>query len=421
MPPPVPHWNAGSDCRATPSCTSTRVCSRGNPEDPLVQKTAPLPRVVLFRMAAQIAAGLDFLHQKSYIYRDLKADNVLLWSMRANNLVNCKVADLGLVIEAAPSGAKSHCGTAGFMAPEVVSSEHPAYDQSVDTFSFGMVLYQMVARRPPYDFHNSKGPNKELINFAVEKGQLPMLHDVKVAKFGVPYLAMIMKQCLSYQPKDRPTMSHILPLLCNPLVQLTIGAHWLRSQHSMREACYRRHRHDHSPLQPVTCKDMLETIPPTEFWVCCDSHKGAELQVFSGENFEHLHTLQIGDKWQVNCMSFHNDFLWVASRGDKESRIDVFNARSKSYTHSIPMLDCSPCCMSANDQNIFIGTLEGCVFVLTDDAHCELGSRQTWQKLTELDISGLQVVGRDLWVSYGISISFHDCHTLEEKGNVSPH
>ena len=392
----------------------------GTLKTPLVKKTAPLPRVILFRMAAQIAAGLDFLHQKSYIYRDLKADNVLLWSMRANNLVNCKVADFGLVIEAAPSGAKSHCGTAGFMAPEVVSSEHPAYDQSADTFSFGMVLYQMIARRPPYDFHNSKGPKKELINSAVEKGQLPKLDDVKVAKFGVPYLAMIMKQCWSYQPKDRPTMSHILPLLCNPLVQLTIGAHLLRSQHSMREACYRRHLTD-SPPQPVTGKDMLESIPPTEFWVCCDSHKGAELQVFNGENFRHLHTFQIGDKRQVKCMSFHNDFLWVASQdGLKDSRIDVFNARSKSHAHSIRMFDCSPCCMSANDQNIFIGTLEGCVFMLTDDMHCEQQrSRQTRQKyLTELDISGLQVVGRDLWVSYGTTISLHSCHTLREKRSL---
>ena len=388
----------------------------GTLKTPLVKGSKPLPRILLFRMAAQVAAGLDFLHQMSYIYRDLKSDNILLWSMRLNNLVNCKVADFGLVIEAAPSGAKSHCGTAGFMAPEVVSSEHPAYDQTADTFSFGMVLYQMVARRNPYDFHNSKGPRKELINSAVEKGQLPKLDDVKMAKIGIPYLAMLMKQCWSYQPKNRPSMSNILPLLCDPVVQLTIGARSLQSKYSMRDACYRLH-HTESPLQSVT--HVLDSIPPIEFWVCCDSAEGAELQVFNGESFRHLNTFQIGFNRQVKCMSFHNDFLWVASRDGlmNSSRVDVFNARSKSHAHSIRMSDCSPCCMSANKKNIFIGTLEGCVFMLTDDVQSELKNRQTRQKyLTEAKISGLQVVGRDLWVSYNTSISFHSCHTLKEKG-----
>ena len=384
----------------------------------LVKKTAPLPRIVLFRIAAQIAAGLAFLHQKSYIYRGLVADNVLLWSMRANNLVNCKVADFGLAIAVTPSGAKGRCGTAGFMAPEVVSSEHPTYDQSADAFSFGMVLYQMVARCPPYDFHISNVPKKELINNAVERGDLPKLDDVKVAKIGVPYLAMVMKQCWSYRPKNRPHMPHILRLLCNPLAQLTIGALSLRSQHSIRDACYRVHLTD-TPLRPAM--DILDSIPPTEFWVCCDSSKGAELQVFNGENFHHMHTIQIGDKRQLKCMLFHNDFLWVASQeGLQGSRIDVFNARAKSHAHSIRMFDCSPCCMSVKDKSIFIGTLEGCVFVLTDDIHCELGSHQTRQKyLTELDISGLQVVDRELWVSYGTTISFHNYHTLKEEGSVS--
>ena len=390
----------------------------GTLKTPLVKSSKPLPRILLFRMAAQIAAGLDFLHQKSYIYRDLKSDNILLWSMRLNNLVNCKVSDFGLVIEAAPSGAKSHCGTAGFMAPEVVSSEHPAYDQSADTFSFGMVLYQMVARRNPYDFHNSKGPRKELINSAVERGQLPKLDDVKMAKIGIPYLAMLMKQCWSYQPKDRPSMSNILPLLCNPLVQLTIGARSLRSKYSMRDACYRLHRTD-TPLQSVT--HILDTIPAIEFWVCCDSAEGAELQVFNGEDFRHMHTFQIGSNRQVKCLSFHNDFLWVASRDGlmNSSRVDVFNARSKSHAHSIRVSDCSPCCMSANNKNIFIGTLEGCVFMLTDDVQCELKNRQTRQKyLSEDMIGGLQVVGKDLWVSYSTFISFHSCRTLKEKGKA---
>ena len=388
----------------------------GTLKTPLVKGSKPLPRILLFRMAAQVAAGLDFLHQMSYIYRDLKSDNILLWSMRLNNLVNCKVADFGLVIEAAPSGAKSHCGTAGFMAPEVVSSEHPAYDQSADTFSFGMVLYQMVARRNPYDFHNSKGPRKELINSAVEKGQLPKLDDVKMAKIGIPYLAMLMKQCWSYQPKNRPSMSNILPLLCNPVVQLTIGARSLQSKYSMRDACYRLHPTE-SPLQSVT--HILDSIPPIEFWVCCDSAEGAELQVFNGENFRHLHTFQIGSNRQVKCMSFHNDFLWVASRDGlmNSSKVDVFNARSKSHAHSIRVSDCSPCCMSANKKNIFIGTLEGCVFMLTDDVQCEVKNRQTRQKyLSEAKISGLQVVGRELWVSYNASISFHSSRTLKERG-----
>ena len=47
----------------------------------LIEKQQPIDRVVIHRMAVQVAAALKFLHSNGIIFRDLKASNVLVWSL----------------------------------------------------------------------------------------------------------------------------------------------------------------------------------------------------------------------------------------------------------------------------------------------------------------------------------------------------
>ncbi|KAM9367089.1 rhodopsin kinase GRK1 [Symphorus nematophorus] len=105
--------------------------------------------------AAQIIQGLEHLHQKRIIYRDLKPENVLL-----DNQGNVRISDLGLAVELADDQfkIKGYAGTPGFMAPELLRGEE--YDYSVDYFTLGVTLYEFMAAKGPFRTRGEKVENK---------------------------------------------------------------------------------------------------------------------------------------------------------------------------------------------------------------------------------------------------------------------
>ncbi|EMC98910.1 hypothetical protein BAUCODRAFT_84800 [Baudoinia panamericana UAMH 10762] len=133
----------------------------------LLRKSQRFPNPVAKFYAAEVTLALDYLHSMNIIYRDLKPENLLL-----DRHGHLKITDFGFAKEV-PDITWTLCGTPDYLAPEVVSSK--GYNKSVDWWSLGILIFEMLAGFTP--FWDSGSPLKIYEN--ILKGRVkypPYIH-----------------------------------------------------------------------------------------------------------------------------------------------------------------------------------------------------------------------------------------------------
>jgi len=120
-----------------------------------IQDVGTMAELPLSGVAFQLMDGLFYLHVRHIIHRDLKPENVLVEFLAAEGRVendgapHVVIADFGLaVMEWDQEGMKQQCGSAGFVAPEVLRNQR--YGPQVDIFAAGCILHYLLLGYQPF-------------------------------------------------------------------------------------------------------------------------------------------------------------------------------------------------------------------------------------------------------------------------------
>ena len=166
----------------------------------LHESRVPLDTKRALDVAKDAARALCFLHSRSpkVVHRDAKPANFLL-----DRAWKVKLCDFGLVAD--PERKPGH-GTPNYMAPELFAGG--AYDEKVDVYAFGVVLWELVAREVPWG--GAAAPEIKRAVLAGERPQIPL-------SCSKP-LAALIGRCWHADSRARPACPDLLEALkgCEP-------------------------------------------------------------------------------------------------------------------------------------------------------------------------------------------------------------
>lgn len=164
--------------------------------------------LTLIEIGRQTAQGMDYLHAKNIIHRDLKSNNIFL-----HDDLTVKIGDFGLATAKTRwSGSQQFhqpTGSILWMAPEVIRmQEESPYSYQSDVYAFGVVLFELLAGQLPYSNVN----NKDQILFMVGRGYLRP--DLNKLRSDTPKaLKRLAEDCIKFSRDERPIFRQILASL----------------------------------------------------------------------------------------------------------------------------------------------------------------------------------------------------------------
>ncbi|XP_010902059.2 receptor-interacting serine/threonine-protein kinase 3 isoform X2 [Esox lucius] len=165
--------------------------------------SSPPPWPLSFRLAHEVALGMNFLHHlnPSLLHLDLKPNNVLL-----DDSLHAKLTDFGLarvyhsLSKANRKDMGEEVGTLSYMPPESFDIKYKP-TRSSDVYSYGILLWSIITGEEPYRY-----VLPSIVRFRIPQGDRPPLESVNTDQAeGLVDLVGLMERCWHQKPTERPS------------------------------------------------------------------------------------------------------------------------------------------------------------------------------------------------------------------------
>ncbi|KAL3433080.1 kinase-like domain-containing protein [Aspergillus tetrazonus] len=191
-----------------------------------LQNMVNIPEDMVKTIARQILHALRYLHKRKITHRDIKPDNILIAS---HEPLKVKLSDFGLSkVVQEETFLKTFCGTLLYCAPEVypeydmyrrgevrkrrrVGDPLPKtspYDQSVDMYSLGAVLYHLLAGIPPYTGRGDDRGAQMLRTIMTTEPDYQILREAGVSEEGIDLVSKLLNRDPQLRPKELECLKH---------------------------------------------------------------------------------------------------------------------------------------------------------------------------------------------------------------------
>ncbi|KAL9232821.1 hypothetical protein vseg_007886 [Gypsophila vaccaria] len=189
-------------------------------------RRSKLPLKDVIQLALGLARGLNYLHSKKIVHRDVKTENMLLTYDRI-----VKIADFGVARVEAQNlkDMTGTTGTYGYIAPEVLDGM--PYDHKCDVYSFGICLWEIYCCAMPYAEYSFS----EVSSAIVARNLRP-----EIPRCCPNSVANIMKSCWDVQPEKRPEMDEVVKML--EAIDTSKGGGMIPEDQAPQCFCFRRSR-----------------------------------------------------------------------------------------------------------------------------------------------------------------------------------
>ena len=146
------------------------------------------------KITKQLIHTMAYIHSRGYVHRDLKTQNILL-----DKNLDMKLCDFGLtkLKSELNSGSGQFAGTPCYMAPELF--ERKFYDDKVDVFAFGTVVWEIYTQKIPY--FNCEALE---IKQKVTKGE-----ELICSSIVPKQIVSLIEKCRKVKPSERPTFKEM--------------------------------------------------------------------------------------------------------------------------------------------------------------------------------------------------------------------
>jgi hypothetical protein len=192
-----------------------------------MQEKGPIPEDQAKIITRQILHALDYLHRRNITHRDIKPDNILIASFEP---LIVKLSDFGLskCVNDEETFLKTFCGTLLYCAPEVypeyatyqqgenrkrrrvgdASKRASPYDQSVDMWSFGAVLFHIMGGKAPIMGRGDDKGAQMLNNIMTKDVNFDPLRIAGISEEAIDFIGQLLNRNPLLRPNEKNCLQH---------------------------------------------------------------------------------------------------------------------------------------------------------------------------------------------------------------------